>query len=315
MEQVQTFINEIIGLAKPTQLKILNSIAIILFLWIIKIIIHKILHKQIENAKTRYLWRKATNYILAILGIMVIGRIWFKGFQSITTFLGLLSAGIAIAMKEVIINIAGWLFIIIRRPISVGDRIEVDNVRGDVIDVRIFQFSMMEIGNWVDAEQSTGRVIHIPNSRVFTNSIANYSRGFQYIWNEIRVLITFESDWQKAKKILSTIVKDHTENLSKSAAQKVKEASRKYMIFYNKLSPIVYTSVRESGVMLTMRYLCEPRKRRNTEESIWEDILQVFAKEDDLEFAYPTYRIYEHGESDSGLQDRKHGSQKETREK
>ena len=80
---------------------------------------------------------------------------------------------------------------------------------GDVIDIRLFQFSINEIGNWVDADQSTGRIIHIPNGIVFTEPQANYTAGFQYIWNEIPVLVTFESDWKKAKQILTDIVNHH----------------------------------------------------------------------------------------------------------
>lgn len=296
MEAIQTFIKELIGISPIAQAKLFRSIVIIAILWVINLIIHKVLNRQIEDVKVRYMWRKTINYIIAITGILLVGRIWFKGFQSIATFLGLLSAGIAIAMKEVIINMVGWLFIILRRPISVGDRIEVDGVRGDIIDMRLFQFSMMEIGNWIEAEQSTGRVIHVPNSRIFTSPVANYSKGFQYIWNEIKVLITFESDWHKAKNILNDIVDKHSKHLSQSAAKKVREASQKYMIFYSKLSPIVYTSVKKNGVMLTIRYLCDPKDRRNSEELMWENILEAFAKHDDIEFAYPTYRIYQQGE-------------------
>ena len=296
MEAIQTFIKELIGISPVAQAKLFRSIVIIAILWVINLIIHKVLNRQIEDVKVRYMWRKTINYIIAITGILLVGRIWFKGFQSIATFLGLLSAGIAIAMKEVIINMVGWLFIILRRPISVGDRIEVDGVRGDIIDMRLFQFSMMEIGNWIEAEQSTGRVIHVPNSRIFTSPVANYSKGFQYIWNEIKVLITFESDWHKAKNILNDIVDKHSKHLSQSATKKVREASQKYMIFYSKLSPIVYTSVKENGVMLTIRYLCDPKDRRNSEELMWENILEAFAKHDDIEFAYPTYRIYQQGE-------------------
>ena len=80
-----------------------------------------------------------------------------KGIASLTTFLGLASAGVAIAMHDTIANLAGWFFIISRKPFKVGDRIEIGEIAGDVIDIRIFQFSLVEIGNWVDAEQSTGR--------------------------------------------------------------------------------------------------------------------------------------------------------------
>ena len=141
-------------------------------------------------------------------------------------------------------SFAGWMFILWRQPFGLGDRIQIGEARGDVIDIRLFRFSLMEIGNWVHADQSTGRVVHIPNGRVFTETLANYSKGFQYIWEEIPVLVTFESDWEKAKQILSDIARSHTEHLSGPAQENVRKASRQFMIFYEKLTPIVYTSVR-----------------------------------------------------------------------
>ena len=223
----------------------------------------------------------------------MVGRIWFQGFQSVATFFGIFAAGIAIALQDLIINIAGWLFIMWRRPFDVGDRIEVAGNAGDVIDKRIFVFILMEIGKWVDAEQSTGRIVHVPNGVVFRNSLANYSRGFTYIWNEIPILVTFESNWEKAKETLLKIANRHGEHLSKEAEKRIKNAAKKYMIFYNKLTPIVWTSVKDSGVMLTIRYLCDPRKRRSSEQAIWEDVLRTFADNNDIDFAYPTTRFYD----------------------
>ena len=100
-------------------------------------------------------------------------------------------------------NLAGWVFIAIRKPFAVGDRIEIGDHTGDVIDMRLFQFTLVETGNWVDADQSTGRIIHIPNGWVFRQSTANYTAGFNFIWNEIPVTVTFESNWEKARDILS----------------------------------------------------------------------------------------------------------------
>lgn len=101
------------------------------------------------------------------MGALVVARLWFVGLQSLSTFLGLLTAALAIALQDPIVNLAGWLFLIWRRPFRVGDRIQIGDIRGDVIDMRIFQFSLLEIGNWVNADQSTGRVIHVPNGKVF----------------------------------------------------------------------------------------------------------------------------------------------------
>jgi small-conductance mechanosensitive channel len=245
-----------------------------------------------RDVKTQYRLRKIITYIIWSIAFLVIGRIWFAGFQALSTYLGLLSAGLAIALQSPLVNLAGWAFILWRRPFTVGDRVQINEYRGDVIDQRIFMFSLLEIGNWVDADQSTGRVIHIPNGKVFTDVLANYAQGFHYIWNEIAVLVTFESDWKKAKDLLFEIASRHGTSISQTAQARLRESAKKYMIFYKNLTPTVYTSVKDCGVMLTIRSLCDPRKRRGTEQELWEGILEAFAQHDTIDFAYPTQRFY-----------------------
>ena len=273
------------------QSKVFYTLLALVFFWLVQRLLLVILLRDRE-VQVQYRLRKTVAYITYPLAFLVIGRIWFAGFQALSTYLGLLSAGLAIALQAPLVNLAGWAFILWRQPFKVSDRIQLGNDRGDVIDQRIFMFSLMEIGNWVDADQSTGRVIHIPNGKIFTEVLANYGQGFQYIWNEIPVLVTFESDWRKAKQLLNEIAHRHGTSLSDSAAKKLREAAKKFMIFYSKLTPVVYTTVKDCGVMLTIRYLCDPRQRRGSEQAIWEDILDVFAAHDDIDFAYPTQRFY-----------------------
>ena len=283
---------ELVALDPETTSKLLATLAVMLGLIILRFIALRIVYRRTEDVRTRYNWRKSITYITVALGFLILGRVWFAGFQYVATYLGLVSAGLAIALKDPLVNLAAWVFIVWRRPFTVGDRIEVGSYRGDVIDLRIFQFTLMEIGNWVDADQSTGRIIRIPNGKVFTEMLANYSKGFQYIWNEIPVLVTFESNWKTAKDILIGIGTRHAEHLTERVARRVKEASARMMVFYTTLTPTVYTSVKDCGVLLTIRYLCKPRDRRGTEQAIWEDILTEFAECDDIDFAYPTVRRY-----------------------
>lgn len=266
------------------------TILAILALWILRRLTLKIVSRQTEDSRTRYTWSKATRYVVYVIGVLWIGRIWFEGIASFATYLGLLSAGLAVALKDPIASVAGWVFIVGRRPFEVGDRIQIGEHAGDVIDQRIFQFTILEIGNWVDADQSTGRISHIPNGKVFTEDVANYTKAFTYIWDEINVLVTFESDWKRAKHILGDIM-TRQDDLQEGARQRLREASSKYMIFYNKLTPMVYTSVEASGIALHLRYLTEPRRRRTRKEDLWEEILDAFAVEPGIDFAYPTQRI------------------------
>jgi small-conductance mechanosensitive channel len=141
---------------------------------------------------------------------------------------------------------------------------------------------------------TTGRVIYVPNGVVFTKPVANYSKGgFPFIWHEIPVLITFESDWKKAKKLLEEIAARHGELFIETAKKEESSAAEKLFIQSSDMTPKVYTTVKESGVLLTLRYLCEPPSRREAEEAAWEDILDSFSRHKDIQFAYPTRRFYD----------------------
>jgi small-conductance mechanosensitive channel len=280
------------SLNKTVQLKILLSILIIFVIWAIKRIILRVVYSRVQDVHQRYGWRKGLNYAANASMILFVGLVWINGMRSFATYFGLLSAGVSIALKDPILNFAGWLFIITEQQFKVGDRVEIANHIGDVIDIGIFEFLMIEVGNWVDADQSTGRIVHIPNELVLTSPLVNYTKGFPYIWNEIGVLITFESNWKKAKGILQNIAEKHAEKVSEAAKKSIERASRKYAILYKNTTPRVYTTVEDSGVMLTIRYLCRVRNRRGSSEAIWEDVLNEFSARDDIDLAYPTERFY-----------------------
>ena len=282
------------GVERDIAWKLAASATVLLLLWAFRTLIMRIVWRRTDDIRTRYSARKIASYTSVGIGILVVGRIWLTGFQSFITFAGLVSAGIAIALKDTLANIAGWVFIVWRRPFVLGDRIQIGELTGDVIDIRVFQFSLLEVGGWVEADQSTGRVVHVPNGILMTTPLANYGAGFEFIWNEIPVLVTFESNWRKAKEILLEIAGEHAENLSEKAAQRIRETSKRFMIFYQTFTPTVYTSVKDSGVLLTIRYLCRPRVRRGSTQAIWEDVLDQFAEAPDIDFAYPTRRFYDH---------------------
>jgi small-conductance mechanosensitive channel len=293
MNSVVQWLEGNLGLSPVTQSRLLGSLLAILLLWALRRLVLAVAWRRIDDVRLRYRWRKTTTYLLVPTGMLIVGRIWFEGIGSVATFLGLVSAGLAIALKDLVVNFAGWGFILWRRPFEVGDRVQIDGHVGDVIDLRIFQFTLLEVGNWVDADQSTGRILHVPNGKVLSETLANYTRGFDYIWNELPVLVTFESDWRKAKALLAEIAARHATHLTEEAERQIREVSHRFMIFYPTLTPTVYTGVADSGVMLTIRYLCAPRRRRGTAEAIWEEILDAFARENDIDFAYPTYRYYD----------------------
>lgn len=280
------------GLTAEMQLKIVGSALLILALLFLRRGVLAVVSARVQEPALRYRWAKASGYATFVVGLLIVVQIWFSAIRSLGTFFGLLTAGLAIALKDLVADLAGWIFVLWRRPFEPGDRIQIGSHAGDVVDTRIFQFTILEIGNWVAADQSTGRIIHIPNQMVFQQPVANYTTGFPYLWNELPVLVTFESDWRKAKSMLQDIALEETRAVAEEAERALAHAARRYLIQYRNFTPAVYTSVKDSGVLLTLRYLCRPRERRGTTQALWERILDAFAAEPAVEFAYPTHRLY-----------------------
>lgn len=273
-------------------LQVIETIAVLLLLGLARSVLKRYLSRKIEDNSTRYNWRKNINYLLTFLAVLVIGRIWIEGIASLATYLGLLSAGVAIALRGPLTDIAGWTFILSQKTFSVGDRIEIGTIKGDVIDIRMMKFSILEIGNWVHADQSTGRIVHIPNHKIFDQDVFNYTADFEFIWNEIEVFITFESDWRKAKQIIEEVAQQLMQDFTRTAQNEVRKASQSYLIHFQHLTPFVYTEVEDKGVKLTLRHLANPRRRRSLTQAVWERILDRFGAEETIQFAYPTTRFY-----------------------
>ncbi|MGQ3685510.1 MAG: mechanosensitive ion channel family protein [Candidatus Loosdrechtia sp.] len=294
--QANTFSDQIAGWLKEVPghyLQIVESLIVIIVLILIHIIAIRIVYKKIDDPVVQYKWKKKLGYLLSFFGFLIIGHIWFEGVGSLTTFVGLVSAGLAIALREPLVDIAGWVFLLWNKPFDVGDRIQIGDIKGDVIDIRLFKFSLLEIGNWVHADQSTGRIIHVPNHNIFRDAIANYTSEIDFIWNEIEVVVTFESDWKKAKQILQEIANEHLKDFVEDAEAQTRRAAEHYLIHYHHLTPIVYTEVVRDGIKLTVRHLTKPRHKRNTSQMIWEDILDRFNKAKDIDFAYQTTRVFQ----------------------
>jgi len=293
MTPLSDWLQQKLGLSPVVQAHLLATVLTVVGLWLLRRLVLALAYRRVTDPWARYRWRKTVTYMTIAAGVLIVGRLWFEGVQSIATFLGLVTAGLAIALKDPVQNLAAWLFIVSRRPFEVGDRVQVGAHAGDVIDLRLFHFTINEIGAWVQADQASGRIIHIPNGRIFTEPVVNYDKGFKYIWNEVPVLVTMETNWKKAKEILTGIAVRHAEHLTAQAERDLLAASQQYLINYKKLTPIVYTKVVDSGVQLTIRYLIEPRKRRGTEHAIWEDVLTEFAACDDIDLAYITRRGFD----------------------
>jgi len=283
------------GMSEATFWDLVASLVTVAILVVIRFVVLRIVSAREKDLQRLYRWRRGTTYVVIGLGVLMVGRIWLESVQTLTTILGFASAGLAIALRDPIVNLVGWVFIVWRRPFELGDRVQIGTLVGDVVDQGVADFSVMEVGVWVEGEDYTGRVVRVPNGLLFTQPLHNHHAGwFPYVWNEIEVAITLESNWDAAKHILEEIVVRHGANVSREVEEEVKQGARNYLfVRETNLKPTVLVRVApERGIVMTLRYLCDPRRKRGTAMAIWADVLGQFSSREDLDFAYPTQRFF-----------------------
>ncbi|MDH5720859.1 MAG: mechanosensitive ion channel family protein [Spirochaetia bacterium] len=261
--------------------KIIYTIILLVIIGFIRSLIIKVALKKIHDSVSRLQWQRTVSYIFTFLMFIILMPVWLPSLQSVTAFLGFFGAGVLIVFKEVLLNLAGWVFIISRRPFVPGNRIQLGDAIGDVLDQRIMAFSMIEVKSREEGGQSTGRIVHVPNSKVFTDLIHNASKDFALNWNEIYLFIDIKSNWQKAADILENIAENIIEKVSPND-KRLRQAEELLAIKYKKLNPSVYVDIIEGKVRLTLRHLTDPMQTRFITDKIWRIILNDISEEKDI---------------------------------
>ncbi len=273
------------------------SLAALAGMLLLRRAVGSLIDQRVADPTRRYRWNKTLRTLVWGLFAVIVAAIWLKGISGLATMVALVTAGLAIALRDPIVDLGGWLYIGSRQPFKVGDRIAIADQRGDVVDISPFVFSLMQIGDVVGGvRQSTGRVVMIPNKFVFTNPLVNENLVFDYIWREIAVVVTYESDWRRAKQVLEEIVVRRCADLTPLAQAQAQASLTRYMLADASFDPRVFTRAVDHGVELTMRFLSEIRGPREMEMIIWEDVLQAFEAEPAIDMAYTTSRVYSNRE-------------------
>lgn len=241
----------------------------------------RFLRRRLKDRVSFRHWKLNTGYLAALVFVMIALPLWLPSLQGIAAIIGIFGAGILIVNKEILMNISGWFYVVVRKPFEVGNRIGILDLYGDVIDIRLMDFTIIETAHPKLGGQSTGRVVHIPNSALLTQPLSNASKEFAFNWNEIRVPVTLKSDWQKALAIIESIAAEKLERISVDD-ERLKRSEDLYLIKFNRVRPIVYVEYRGGAVLLTIRHLCEPKNRRILTDQIWREILLRFATENDI---------------------------------
>jgi small-conductance mechanosensitive channel len=272
------------GVTPAIQTKVLLSLLLLILLRLVWLLLLQVV-RRVRDDLSRYDLNRITAWLLLFIGVLSLGWIWFRWFEPWVIFLGLVTGATIIALKEVLFDFAGWIYLVWRRPLEMGDWVTIGEISGEVLDLDFIRFSLLETGGCEVGKLRSGRIIQLPNSTIFRERMVNYTKGYRYLWNECAVQLTLDSNWQKAKELLLRIVNRHIEVINQNNEPIIQQAAKQCVAFYNKLVPELYAQVSEGRIVLTVRFLCEPDKRRLTMHAIWEDVLLEFGQCEDIRFA------------------------------
>ena len=234
--------------------------------------------KWLKRSKTRFVFHQSVNIILNIICFVFIFLYLFPYLKSVMTIISFISAGITIAIRDIILNVFAGFYIKAKKPFKLEDRISIDGITGDVVLISNLSFKILEVADKINGEQSNGLIINIPNSFVFSKSLKNYNTAFKYVWDEMTVRIKIDSDLEKNKKELMEIINSNEiiTGIPKKMRKEIKEASVDYRLYFNHLDPIIYTKLNENHIELNLRFLTHPKKTRIIEDYIWTNVLKKY---------------------------------------
>jgi len=253
-------------------LSILKYMAWVIFILIGIQFFRRFLRKNLPDTGTRYRSQKGIELFGYVL-LIVLTLSYFTGnIKDFTLAIGLFTAGITITLQELILSIAGSIYIFVVKVYKPGDRIEMHGIKGDVIDIDSIYTSMMEIGEWVSSDNYSGRIVKLSNAFVFRGPIYNYSQDFPFIWDEFNLPIRYGSDVELAKRIIINIAREVLSDYTINSVAKWKDVVNKYYIEDAVVDPTLAITLTDNWMQFNLRYIVDYKRRRATRHILNEKI-------------------------------------------
>lgn len=273
MEEIKNWLLE-----NPT---ILSAAKYLLWVFLIILciqVLRRFLRRQIPDTNIRYKSQKAVE-VFGYLLLVILSVSYFTGnIKDFTLAIGLFSAGVAITLQELFLSIAGSLYIFLVKVYKPGDRIEINGIVGDVIDIDSIYTTMMEIGKWVESDNYSGRIVKLSNAFVFKGAIYNYSRDFPFIWDEFNLPIRYGSDIEMAKTIVIKIVSEKLSEYTANSKAEWREVVKKYYIEDAIVDPTLAITLTDNWIQFNLRYIVDYKKRRSTKHMLNDAMRLAFEK-------------------------------------
>jgi len=239
--------------------------------------LQRTLSARIKEKNARFNLRRGLSFLGYLLAILLLAAVFSDQLSSLTVALGVAGAGIAFALQEVVASVAGWIALSFGQFYTIGDRVQLGGIKGDVIDIGVLRTTLMEIGEWVKGDQYNGRIVRIANSFVFKEPVFNYSADFPFVWDEITVPIKYGSDHNLARRIIQNSALEIVAENAVIAHQIWQKMLKKYAIEDASVEPNVTLVANDNWIEFTLRYVVDYKKRRSTKDLLFTRILDGVA--------------------------------------
>jgi small-conductance mechanosensitive channel len=274
-----------------TRKVIIAAIAVIVVLLLSRFI-QRYISRYVQTTETRYRARKFISLSGYVVAVFAVTLVFSDKLGGLTIAFGVAGAGIAFALQEVIASVAGWVAISIGGVYSPGDRVELNAIKGDVIDVSILRTTLMEVGEWVKGDLYTGRIVRVSNSFVFKAPVYNYSADFPFLWDEITLPVRYGSDWKLARTMLRGLVNEVLVEYANQIKDSWLEMVRKYRVEDANVEPMITLHATDNWIEFTVRYVVDYRKRRWMKDHLFTRILEEVDKSDNrIRLASATFEV------------------------
>lgn len=253
--------------------------------------LNRMVWPKLYKGDALFVARRLCSYTSFFLVALVLVSAFFEDLKAIATVMGLVGAAIVIALQDLCSSFAGWFVIVASRKVRVGQRVEIDGLRGDVVDIQILRTTLLELNNWLGVDEPTGRIVIIPNSFIFKSKVFNYSHVHPFIWGKVDVCVTFETPTEEAQQLLERILEEETVEEFASANRAVQNMEKAYAHVRMVNRPKVNTFIADSGITFTLFYVTHYRRVNVTRNKLNRRIIKEFEADPRMEFAYPTERM------------------------
>lgn len=258
--------------AYPILVNIAKYLVWVILIFLIIAWVRRLLKKRLPDNALRYKSQKGIEIIGYFLVVLITITYFTGNIKDFGLAIGLLTAGITITLQELILSIAGSFYIFFVRVYKPGDRIEINGIKGDVIDIDSIYTTMMEIGKWVSSDNYSGRIVKLSNAFVFKGPVYNYSQDFPFVWDEFNLPIRYGSDIELAKEIVISVAQEKLSDYVTESLSKWKVVVDKYYIEDAQVNPSLAITMTDNWIQFNLRYIVDYKKRRYTKHMLNEEI-------------------------------------------